>query len=294
MPMKTAKLLKHFRIDKPARFRLAAHDAADTCGLDMSKGEAKAAIKDDIERLSQLQERLYAEHRWAVLVILQGIDASGKDSAIEHVMAGINPQGCQVTSFKAPSASEREHDFLWRHVVRLPPRGSIGIFNRSYYEEVLVVRVHPELLAQQRLPGKVDKKHIWTQRFSDICAFERYLVKNGTRVVKFFLNVSKTEQRKRFLDRLDDPDKHWKFNPGDLAERKLWSRYTAAYQDMIRHTSTPEAPWYVVPADDKWFCRMVIAAALVETLEQIDPHYPPVDKAMRQQIRKARKALLAE
>jgi PPK2 family polyphosphate:nucleotide phosphotransferase len=229
-----------------------------------------------------------------VLVILQGMDASGKDSAIKHAMSGINPQGCEVTAFKAPSNEELEHDFLWRHVVRLPTRGRIGIFNRSYYEEVLVVRVHPELLEKQRLPRLAAKQSIWRQRFSDICAFERHLVNNGTRVLKFFLHVSKEEQRKRFLDRLDDPEKRWKFNPGDIGERKLWNKYMAAYQDMIRHTSIPEAPWYVVPADDKWFCRMIIAAALAQALEELRPQYPPLDQAMLREIRKARKALLAE
>jgi PPK2 family polyphosphate:nucleotide phosphotransferase len=292
--MKTAELLNHFRVDRPEGFRLAARDCAETCGLDMDKDEAKAAIKDDLERLSDLQERLYADRRWAVLVILQGIDASGKDGVIEHVMSGFNPQGCEVTSFKAPSSHELDHDYLWRHVVRLPARGHIGIFNRSHYEEVLVVRVHPELLAKQRLPDTAGKAGIWQQRFADICAFERHLAHNGTRVVKFFLHVSKKEQRKRFLDRLADPEKHWKFDAGDIRERQVWTRYMAAYQDMIRHTSIPEAPWYVVPADDKWFCRMVIAAALVRTLEDLRPQYPQVDQATLREMRKARTALLAE
>jgi PPK2 family polyphosphate:nucleotide phosphotransferase len=260
----------------------------------MSKDEAKAALKDDLEKLTHLQDRLYAHNRWAVLMIFQGIDAAGKDSAIKHVMSGINPQGCEVTSFKAPSAEELDHDFLWRHAVKLPTRGRIGIFNRSYYEEVLVVRVHPEILARQQLPDAIDRKTIWQQRFESIRGFERHLTRTGTKVLKFFLHISKDEQRKRFLERLDDPEKHWKFNPGDLAERKLWSRYEAAYDDMIRHTSIPEAPWYVVPADDKWFCRMIIGAALVKTLEDLRPHYPRVDKAMRRQMKQARKALLGE
>ncbi|MPZ58371.1 MAG: polyphosphate kinase 2 family protein [Rhizobiales bacterium] len=291
--MKTARLLSRFRIDTPARFRLAGRTYAETCGFDTDKDDAKAALKSDLERLSHLQERLYAHDRWAVLVILQGMDACGKDSAIKHVMSGINPQGCEVTSFKAPSAEELEHDFLWRHAVRLPTRGRIGIFNRSHYEEVLVVRVHPELLERQRLP-EMNRRRIWPQRFSDICAFERYLVHNGTRVLKFFLNVSREEQRKRFLDRLDDPEKRWKFSVGDIAERKLWNKYMAAYEDMIRHTSIPEAPWYVVPADDKWFCRMIIGAALVRTLQELRPQYPRVDQAMLREMRKARRALLAE
>lgn len=291
--MKTARLLSHFRIDKPARLRLATRDCADTDGIDMSKDEAKATLRDDLDRLANLQERLYAEDRSAVLMILQGMDAAGKDSAIKHVMSGINPQGCEVTSFKAPSAEELEHDFLWRHVIRLPTRGRIGIFNRSYYEEVLVVRVHPELLEKQRLP-KMSAKTLWTQRFSTICAFERHLVHNGTRVLKFFLHISRDEQRKRLLERLDDPEKHWKFNPRDLAERKLWNRYNAAYQDMIRHTSIREAPWYVVPADDKWFCRMIIASALVKTLQDLRPEFPKVNRAMRRGMKQARKVLLAE
>jgi PPK2 family polyphosphate:nucleotide phosphotransferase len=290
--MNTAHLLSRYRIDRPARFRLAAYACDETGGFDMSKDEAKAAVKNDIERLSKLQERLYAHNRWAVLVILQGMDASGKDSAIEHVMSGINPQGCEVTSFKAPSAEELDHDFMWRHVVRLPTRGRIGIFNRSYYEEVLVVRVHPDLLAKQQLPAM--GRGIWRQRFTDICSFERHLVNNGTRVLKFFLHVSRQEQRKRFLDRLDDLDKRWKFNAGDIAERKLWPKYMAAYQDMIRHTSIPEAPWYVVPADDKWYCRMIIAAALVRTLEDLRPQFPRVTPAMLREMARARRALLAE
>ena len=292
--MITARLLSRFRIDKPARFRLAAQDCAETCGLDMDKDDAKAALKDDLDKLTHLQDRLYAHNRWAVLMIFQGIDAAGKDSAIKHVMSGINPQGCEVTSFKAPSAEELDHDFLWRHAVKLPTRGRIGIFNRSYYEEVLVVRVHPEILARQQLPDSIDKKTIWQQRFESIRGFERHLTRTGTKVLKFFLHISKDEQRKRFLERLGDPEKHWKFNPGDLAERKLWSRYEAAYDDMIRHTSIPEAPWYVVPADDKWFCRMIIASALVKTLEELRPHYPRVDKTMRRDMKRAKKALLAE
>jgi PPK2 family polyphosphate:nucleotide phosphotransferase len=292
--MNTARLLSRYGIDKPGRFRLAACACDETDGFDMSKDEAKAALKSDINRLSKLQERLYADNRWAVLMILQGMDASGKDSAIEHVMSGINPQGCEVTSFKAPSAEELDHDFMWRHGVRLPTRGRIGIFNRSYYEEVLVVRVHPELLARQQLPVNARGSGIWRQRFADICAFERHLAHNGTRVLKFFLHVSKQEQRKRFLDRLDDPDKRWKFTVGDIAERKLWPKYMAAYQDMIRHTSIPEAPWYVVPADDKWYCRMIIAAALVRTLEDLRPQFPRVTKAMLREMARARRALQAD
>ena len=292
--MKPRKLLERFRVDRPGRFRLAKHDCGETCGYDTTKDEAKAALADDLARLTDLQQRLYADDRWAVLIILQGMDSAGKDSAIKHVMSGINPQGCEVTSFKHPSAEELDHDFLWRTTQALPERGRIGIFNRSYYEEVLITRVHPEILAAQRLPDSLAAKRIWTDRYSDICGFERHLVRNGTRVLKFFLNVSKQEQRKRFLERLDDPAKRWKFSAADIAERKLWRRYMAAYEDMIRHTSTAEAPWYIVPADDKWFSRMIIAAALVDTLDSLDLRFPPVDRAMLRRMNQARKALLAE
>jgi PPK2 family polyphosphate:nucleotide phosphotransferase len=291
--MKTKNLLKQFRIDKPKQFRLADHDCADTGGLDIDKDDGKAALADDVGRLEELQERLYAGGHWAVLVVLQGMDASGKDSAIDHVMSGINPQGCEVTSFKQPSTNELAHDFLWRHALRLPERGRIGIFNRSHYEEVLTVRVHPELLAKQRLP-EVNKRDIWQQRYEDIRAFERHLARNGTAVVKFMLNLSRKEQRQRFLDRIDQPDKNWKFSFGDIEERKLWPRYMTAYEDMIRNTSTPEAPWYVVPADHKWFSRMVIASALVETLTRLHPHPPTVDKPTLRKLKQARKALAAE
>ena len=292
--MKTNKLLHRFRVDKPKRFRLADYDCAETCGLDMSKDDAKGALADDVKRLAKLQDRLYADNRWAVLMILQGMDASGKDSAIKHIMSGVNPQGCHVTSFKSPSAEELDHDFLWRHAVKLPERGRIGIFNRSYYEEVLVVRVHPEFLERQRLPETISRRHIWSQRFDDIRSFERHLEHNGTRVLKFLFNISKEEQRRRFLERLDDPDKRWKFSHLDLAERKLWPRYMAAYEDMIRNTSTPEAPWYVVPADDKWFSRMIIASALVETMKSFDLSYPKVDTAGLHAMQSARATLMAE
>jgi len=291
--MKTKTLLKQFRIDHPAKFRLADHDADDTGGFDIDKDEVKANLADDIARLAELQECLYAGGRWSLLVVLQGMDTAGKDSAIKHVMSGINPQGCEVTSFKQPSAEELKHDFLWRHAKRVPERGRIGIFNRSHYEEVLTVRVHSELLAKQRLPD-VNKRKIWSQRFEDIRAFEQHLARNGTQVVKFFLNVSRKEQRQRFLDRIDEPDKRWKFSLGDIEERKLWPRYMNAYEDMIRQTSRPDAPWYVVPADHKWFSRLVIAAALVDTLARLHPHPPKVDKAMLRRLKAARKALVAE
>jgi PPK2 family polyphosphate:nucleotide phosphotransferase len=288
--MQLTNVVKRLRVDGPEKFRLASHDPADTCGLD--KADAKAMLDEQVERLSALQEKLYAHDRWAVLVILQGIDTAGKDGVIKHVMSGINPQGCQVFSFKAPSAQELEHDFMWRHMFALPERGRIGVFNRSYYEEVLVVRVHPEILARQKL-SRIDKD-IWQQRFEDIRAFERYMARNGTLILKFFLHISQQEQRERFLARLDDPDKHWKFSPGDIAERKLWDKYMRAYEDMIRHTSAPEASWYVVPADHKWFARLGVAAAMVEALDRLSLSFPKLDAAAMRQLKLARQQLLAE
>jgi PPK2 family polyphosphate:nucleotide phosphotransferase len=289
-----AKAFKRFRIDKPEAFRLADHKGTETCGLDISKPEAKERLDRDVERIAGLQERLYAQDRYAVLVIFQAMDAAGKDSAIEHVMSGINPQGCQVFSFKAPSAQELDHDFMWRTTMCLPERGRIGVFNRSYYEEVLVVRVHKELLARQKLPAALVTKNIWNERFEDIRAFERYLVRNGTIVLKFFLNVSKEEQRKRFLDRLEEPAKRWKFSLSDVSERKLWGRYMAAYEDMIQHTSTPEAPWYVVPADKKWFARLVVAAAIADRMEGLNLKFPSIMGKRLKELEKARKALGVE
>ena len=291
--MKMEKLLKRYRIDKPDKFRLADYDPADTAGLTLDKTEARAALSDGIQRLAEMQERLYAENRSSVLAVFQAMDAAGKDGAIKHVMSGVNPQGCQVHSFKAPSAEELDHDFLWRVAKNVPERGRIGIFNRSHYEEVLVVRVHPELLDKQQLP-KVAIKDIWNQRFKSIRAFERHLAHNGTRVLKFFLHVSKDEQRKRFLARLDEPAKRWKFSMRDIAERNLWDKYMHVYEETIRHTSRPDAPWYVVPADNKWFARIVIAAALVETMESIDPQYPKIEGAVLRELATVRKALEAE
>jgi PPK2 family polyphosphate:nucleotide phosphotransferase len=285
-----SNVVKRIRVDKGDKFRLADHDPGDAGGLD--KADAKTILGELVERLSALQEKLYAHDRWAVLVILQGMDTAGKDGIIEHVMSGINPQGCQVASFKAPSARELEHDFMWRHVLELPERGRIGVFNRSYYEEVLVVRVHPEILARQKLP--LVGKDIWQQRFEDIFAFERFLARNGTLVLKFFLHISKDEQRERFLDRLDDPDKHWKFSLGDIGERNLWDEYTRCYEDMIRQTSGTEAPWYVVPADRKWLARVVVAAAMVEALERLDLSIPKLDAEATKQLKVAREQLLAE
>jgi PPK2 family polyphosphate:nucleotide phosphotransferase len=292
--MNPAKFLKTFRITKPKKFRLADHNPAETCGLDIGKDEAKAMLADGVKRLSDQQERLYAENRWAVLVIFQAMDAAGKDSAIKHVMSGVNPQGCAVHSFKPPTPQELEYDFLWRAYARLPERGRIGIFNRSYYEEVLAVRVRPELLENERLPLVLIDDHIWKNRFKDIRAFEQHLSRNGILVLKFFLNVSKKEQKRRFLERLDQPEKRWKFSMGDVQDRKLWGRYMAAYEDMIRHTSVPEAPWHVVPADNKWFARLVVAAAIDEALEGLDLKFPDADPAVERRMKQVRRALLAE
>jgi len=292
--MKLDQIAKRYRIDQPGKFKLADHDPADCCGLTLDKDDAKALLKEGVERLAELQERLYADNRWSVLVVLQAMDAAGKDSLIKHVMSGVNPQGVQVVSFKQPSAEELDHNFLWRVARALPERGRIGIFNRSHYEEVLVVRVHPEYLRGQRLPDTKNGKDIWHQRFDDIRAFEKHLVRNGTLVLKFFLNVSRDEQRKRFLDRIDEPGKRWKFSMGDVAERKLWPQYMAAYEDAIRETSTPEAPWYVIPADKKWFTRLAVAGALVDALENLKLAYPRVEGAALEELEKAKAALKAE
>src|SRR5262245_41353869 len=264
--MKLAKIVKSFRVDNPKKFRLADVDPAETWGLDIDKSEAKDLLAEGIERLAKRQDMLYADNHWAVLAIFQAMDAAGKDSAIKHVMSGVNPQGCQVCSFKAPSKEELDHDFLWRTNIRLPERGRIVIFNRSYYEEVQVVRVHPELLKRQRLPRELVGKDIWKRRFESINALEQHLARNGTRIVKFHLRISKEEQRKRFLDRLEEVGKRWKFSMDDIKERALWDKYMEAYEEMIQATSTPEAPWYVVPADNKWFARLVVAAVMVEEL----------------------------
>ncbi len=292
--MKLTKIIRKFRIDRPGKFRLSDFDCADTCGLDIEKAEAKAMLADGVERLAALQEKLYAQNRWAVLAVFQAMDAAGKDGAIKHVMSGVNPQGCQVHAFKAPSAEELDHDFLWRIGKALPERGRIGIFNRSHYEEVLVARVHAEMLARQRLPLQVLTKDIWQQRFKSIRNFESHLARNGTLVLKFFLHVSKEEQRKRFLARLEEPGKRWKFEMGDVAERKLWDKYMHAYEDAIRHTSRPEAPWYVIPADNKGFARLVIAEAMVEAMEGLDLAFPKVEGVALKELEKVRRALLAE
>jgi PPK2 family polyphosphate:nucleotide phosphotransferase len=292
--MKADKITKRFRIDNPDKFRLRDIDPADTCGMSLDKSEAKEMLAAGVKRLSELQERLYAQDRWSVLVIVQAMDAAGKDGVIEHVMSGVNPQGCQVFSFKTPTAQELDHDFLWRTTMCLPERGRIGIFNRSYYEEVLVVRAHPEILARQKLPPQLVTKDIWDQRFKDIRAFERYLARNGTLILKFFLHVSKEEQRRRFLERIDDPAKNWKFSVGDVTERKLWDTYMSAYEDMVRNTGSDHAPWYVVPADNKWFTRIVVAGAIIEAIEKLDLHFPKLDSKSLAELKQVRDALASE
>ncbi len=292
--MKLTKIIKRFRVDKTDKFRLADFDPADTCGLDIEKAEAKAMLADGVERLAALQEKLYAQNRWSVLAIFQAMDAAGKDGAVKHVMSGVNPQGVQVHSFKQPSHEERDHDFLWRIAKALPERGRIGIFNRSQYEDVLVARVHSEFVTQSQIPPALVTKEIWDERFKSIREFERHLARNGTLVLKFFLHVSKEEQRQRFLARLEEPGKRWKFAMGDVAERKLWDKYMHAYEDAIRHTSRPEAPWYVVPADNKWFARLVIAEAMVEAMEDLKLEFPKVEGPALKELEKVRRALLAE
>jgi PPK2 family polyphosphate:nucleotide phosphotransferase len=283
-----------FRIDKPGKFRLSKHDPADCCGLAVDKVEAKAMLAEGVDRLTELQQRLYANDRWSVLIVLQAMDAAGKDSLIKHVMSGLNPQGVSVSSFKQPSQEELDHNFLWRIAQRLPERGRIGIFNRSHYEEVLVVRVHPELLEREKLPQELNGKNIWKHRFDDIRAFEQHLARNGTLILKFFLNVSPEEQRKRFLERIEEPDKRWKFSMGDVTERKLWPKYMDAYEDVIRETSRDYAPWYVVPADNKWFTRLIVAAAIVDAMEKLKLEYPKIEGNALKELQDVRKALMKE
>ncbi|MCC7346003.1 MAG: polyphosphate kinase 2 family protein [Variibacter sp.] len=288
------EMVKRFRVTKGKKFRLADFRTDDTCGLDIEKKTAKDMLATGIDRLKALQEKLYAQDRWALLVVLQAMDAAGKDSAIEHVMSGVNPQGCDVHAFKVPSVEELDHDFLWRAARRLPERGRIGLFNRSHYEEVLVVRVHEDILARQRLPQELVTKHIWDERLKDIRNFESYLGRNGIVPIKFFLHVSPQEQRRRFLERLKAPQKRWKFSMGDVAERRLWDRYMDAYEQAIRATATSGAPWYVVPADNKWFARLVIAGAIVYTLEKLDLKFPRVEGEALKELERVRGALLAE
>jgi PPK2 family polyphosphate:nucleotide phosphotransferase len=287
------KLAKPFRITDGERFRLRDIDPGDTLQFGSEdKPRAGKALAMGIEAMAELQGMLYAQDRWAVLLVFQAMDAAGKDGTIKHVMSGVNPQGCEVYSFKAPSEEELDHEYLWRSMKSLPQRGRIGIFNRSYYEETLVVRVHPELLAKQKLPAEVITKDIWKERYQDIRSFERYLTRNGIVLRKFFLHVSKKEQKRRFLERLEDPAKNWKFSTNDTKERKFWDDYMKAYEDAIRHTATKDAPWYVVPADNKWFTRVVVAAAVVETLGSLGLSYPEVDKERRKEILAAKRALL--
>jgi PPK2 family polyphosphate:nucleotide phosphotransferase len=279
-----------YRVEDGSKFRLKDFDPGDTSGV-KSKKYAEEILANGVQRLTELQDKLYAQDRWALLLIFQGMDAAGKDGLIKHVMSGVNPQGCEVFSFKQPSLEELNHDFLWRTQKRAPGRGRIGIFNRSYYEEVLVTRVHKELLERQHIPPSLMKKNIWKERFTDINAYESYLSRNGIVIRKFYLNLSKKEQRKRFLKRLDEPEKNWKFSESDAAERVFWNDYMNAYEDAIQHTATPEAPWYVVPADNKWYTRLVVAAAVVHALEKLNLSYPKVDAAKRKELEAARKAL---
>lgn len=286
------KLSDPFRITDGKNFRLKQIDPADTLNLgSAAKPKAQEALASSIELLAKMQDKLYAQDRWAVLIIFQAMDAAGKDGAIKHVMSGINPQGCEVSSFKAPSAEELDHDFLWRCAKRLPERGRIGIFNRSYYEETLVVRVHPNFLAGQKLPQDLKNKDIWKHRYQDIENFERYLSHNGTLILKFFLHVSKEEQRQRFLSRIDDPSKNWKFSINDAREREHWDEYMVAYEDTIRHTASKHAPWYVVPADNKWFTRVVVAAAIVTNLKALNLHYPVLSEDELHALQDAKNSL---
>jgi PPK2 family polyphosphate:nucleotide phosphotransferase len=285
---------KPYRVTDGKKFRLKDVDPSDTGDLKSAdKPRAKEALQNGVQALAELQNVLYAQDRWSLLLIFQAMDAAGKDGTIKHVMSGVNPQGCEVSSFKAPTSEDLDHDYLWRCMKRLPERGRIGIFNRSYYEETLVVRVHPEFLAGQKLPKECVTKNIWDQRFQDIRAFERYLHRNGTVVRKFFLHVSKGEQQRRFLERLDNPDKNWKFSANDAKERGFWKDYMVAYEDTIRETSTEDSPWYVVPADNKWFTRVIVAAAIIDALASLNLQYPKVDAAKKKELAEAKEVLLA-
>jgi len=293
---KTARSFsKPFRVTDGKKFRLKDHDPAET--LDFTgkdRPRAKEALAAGVKALSELQDKLYAQDQWAVLLVFQAMDAAGKDGVIKHVMSGVDPQGCEVHSFKAPTSEELDHDYLWRCSKRVPERGRIGIFNRSYYEEVLIVRVHPQILQKQKVPRELLTKRIWDERHEDIRSFERYLGRNGVLVRKFFLNVSKEEQKKRFLKRIDTPEKNWKFSTADSHERQFWNDYQKAYEDMIRGTATEEAPWYVVPADHKWFSRLVVAAAVIDALASLDLAYPKVDAAQLKELAAAKQELLTE
>jgi PPK2 family polyphosphate:nucleotide phosphotransferase len=285
-----SKLVKPYRVEDGTKFRLKDFDPEDT-GSIHSKKDAEELLANGIAAMAELQEKLYAQQNWGVLLIFQAMDAAGKDGSIKHVMSGVNPQGVEVYSFKTPSSEELDHDYLWRTSLRVPGRGRIGIFNRSYYEEVLVVRVHPALLKNEKLPPSLVTKDIWQERFQDIHSFERYLARNGIVVRKFYLNLSKKEQKKRFLERLDHPDKNWKFSASDVHERAYWQDYMKAYEDMIINTASKHAPWHVIPADNKWFTRAAVAAVIVETLEDLKLQYPKVDPATRKELRAARAIL---
>ena len=292
---KARKFARPYRISKGKNFRLKDIDPGDTGGLGSeAKPRSKEALQNGIKALAELQDKLYAQDRWAVLLIFQAMDAAGKDGAIKHVMSGVNPQGCQVASFKAPSSEELDHDFLWRCNKELPERGRIGIFNRSYYEDVLIVKVHPEFLGGAKIPPRLITKDIWENRYRDIRSYERYLANNGVIVRKFFLHVSHAEQKRRFLERIENPEKNWKFSASDAKERAHWREYMKAYEDMIRETSTEDSPWYVVPADNKWFTRVVVAAAVIEALDSLGLRYPEVGADKLRELAAAKKALLAE
>ena len=288
--MKTAKLAKSYRVDDGHHFRLKDIQPAGTADWKSQEAAGKT-LKEDIQRMADLQAKLYAQDQWSLLLIFQAMDAAGKDGTIKHVMSGVNPEGCQVFSFKVPSEAELQHDFLWRTTKQLPERGHIGIFNRSYYEEVLVVRVHPKVLESEKIPPSLITKNVWEERFEDIRSFERHLTRNGTVIRKFFLHLSKKEQKRRFLARLKEPSKYWKFSAADIQERDYWDDYQEAYEQMIRHTATKYAPWYVVPADNKWFTHLVVAAAIVETLEALDLDYPKIDAAKHKELQAARRLL---
>jgi len=288
-----SKLAKPFRVTEGKKFRLKDFDPSET-GNFKSKDHAEELLEKGLASMMELQDKLYAQDSWGVLLIFQGMDAAGKDGLVKHVMSGVNPQGCQVYSFKAPSAEELDHDYMWRTMQRVPERGRIGIFNRSYYEEVLVVRVHPDVFRKEKIPSSLITKDVWKDRFHDINGFEHYLSRNGIVVRKFFLNLSKQEQKTRFLARLDEPEKNWKFSASDAQERQYWDDYQEAYEDMIVHTATKHAPWYVVPADNKWFTRLVVAAAIVDTLQDLNLSYPKVSKDQLKALEAARKHLMAE
>jgi PPK2 family polyphosphate:nucleotide phosphotransferase len=288
------KYVHPYRITKGKGFRLKDFDPDDTCGLKLDKGEAAELLQRGVAWLAEEQDMLYAQDRWSLLLIFQAMDAAGKDSTIKHVMSGINPQGCQVSSFKQPSSEELDHDFMWRYARHLPERGRIGIFNRSYYEEVLVLRVHPEILQRQKLPRQLIGKRIWDQRLADIARFEDYVSRQGTKILKFFLHVSRKEQKKRFMDRLDEPEKNWKFSASDVQERKFWGDYMHAFEEAIRATASKHAPWFVVPADNKWFTRLLVAAAIVDAVEDLGLAYPKVEPAKRKELAAARAALARE